>query len=124
MATILVVDDSPDNNEMLCRLLRTCGHRAVAAFSGEGALALLGTERPQLVILDVMMPGMDGLEVLRLIRSNAATATLPVVLFSAVADQHYADHARRKGANDFWVKGAVDMSKLDEMIARYLLSAA
>ena len=124
MATILVVDDDQDNNDMLCRLLRTCGHRTVGAFSGEGALALLGSERPDLIILDVMMPGMDGLEVLRIIRTTPATATLPVVLFSGVADPQFTEHALRKGANAFWIKGTVDMSQLHQMIEEYLPSAA
>ena len=124
MATILVVDDHPDNNDMLCRLLQTCGHRPVSAFSGEGALAMLGTEKPDLVILDVMMPGMDGLEVLRHIRSNPAVAVTPVVLFSGVADPLFTEHALSKGANDFWVKGTFDLSQLEDMVAKHVPTLA
>ena len=120
MATVLVVDDHTDANDLLCRVLRLHGHRAVSAFTGEGALALVGTDRPDLVILDVMMPDMDGIEVLRLIRANPHTATLPVVMFSAVHDAEFQRHALRKGANDYWTKGRTDFSRIADLIAPLL----
>jgi len=124
MASILVVDDHTDTNEMLCRLLRSYGHKTASAFTGEGALVMIGVERPELVVLDVMMPGMDGMEVLRLIRRDPATATVPVIFYSGVSDPEFRQHALRKGANDYWVKGALDLSHLNEMIARYVASSA
>jgi len=124
MASILVVDDHTDTNEMLCRLLRSYGHTTASAFTGEGALAMIGFERPELVILDVMMPGMDGMEVLRLIRRDPATATVPVILFSGVADADFRQHALQKGANDYWLKGATDLAQLNEMVAKYVPSSA
>jgi len=65
------------------------------------------------------MPGMDGIEVLRLIRSNPATKSIPVIIASAIADPGFRTHAIEKGANDYWVKGSVDFSRLPEMIGRY-----
>jgi len=123
MGCILVVDDHPDNNEMLCRLLRCYGHRPLSAFSGEAALALLGPEHPDLVILDVMMPGMDGLEVLRLIRSNPSTSHLPVILYSGISDASFTQHALQKGANEFWVKGMFDISRLEKLVEKYVSAA-
>jgi two-component system, cell cycle response regulator len=83
-------------------------------------LRLVRSQSVDLVILDVMMPGMDGPEVLRQIREEPATASLPVVMFSAVSDPQFHDHMRRKGANDFWTKASFDFGTLRERMAPYL----
>ena len=124
MATILVVDDHVDSNEVLARAIRAGGHRVLMAYTGEGALALIATDKPDLIVLDVMMPGMDGTEVLRLIRQNPSTAMVPVVLYSAVADPNFTDHALRKGANDFLIKGTFDLLQISDLLAKYLPAAA
>ena len=64
MATVLVVDDHRDANDILCRLLRMQGHHTASAFTGEEALVSLQEKCPDVVILDFMMPGMDGIETL------------------------------------------------------------
>ena len=120
MATILVVDDHTDTNEVLCKLLRAHGHQTASAYTGEGALAMVGITNPDLIILDVMMPGMDGVEVLRMIRSHPHFSTLPVILFSAVSDPEFQRHAIQKGANAYWVKGGMDLAHLKDMITSYL----
>jgi CheY-like chemotaxis protein len=124
MATILVVDDHVDSNEVLARAIRAAGHRVVTSYSGEGALAAVASERPDLVILDVMMPGMDGTEVLRVLRHNPATSTIPIVLHSVVADPNFTEHALRKGANDFLIKGTFDLLQVADLLAKYLPAAA
>jgi CheY-like chemotaxis protein len=124
MGCILVVDDNQDGNDVLCRLLRCFGHRPLSALSGESALTLIGADRPDLVILDVMMPGMDGLEVLRLIRADPSTSDLPVILYSGISDAAFSAHAMRKGANEFWVKGNFDLSTLQNLIGKYVPEAA
>lgn len=123
MATILIVDDNPDTCKPLALLLNRIGHKSLCLFSGEEALAFLRRERPDLVILDVMMPGMDGIEVLRNLRADPTTANLPVVMFSAVADEAFRQHAIQKGANDYWVKASFDFSELSRRIATHLPSA-
>ena len=124
MATVLVVDDHVDSNEVLARAIRAAGHRVLTSFSGEAALAVIAIDRPDLVILDVMMPGMDGTEVLRVLRQNPATAEIPVVLYSVVADPNFTDHALRKGANDFLIKGTFDLLQVADLLAKYLPAAA
>ena len=122
MATILVVDDNDDACRLMARLVRASGHDGVCVTSGEAALEFLRDRRPDLIILDNMMPGMDGVEVLRRVRQDPdpATAALPVVMWSAVADPEFIEHARRKGATDYWVKAGFDYARLPEMLSGLL----
>ena len=83
---VLVVDDYPDAGRMLVRRLNLLGFDAVAVASGPDAFGYLDGHRVALVIVDVMMPGMDGMEVLRRVWAAPRTAAVPVVLFSAEDD--------------------------------------
>jgi CheY-like chemotaxis protein len=118
MGTILIVDDNLDAARPLAKLLKHGGHQGVVLGSGEAALNHLRAAEPlpDLMLLDVMMPGMDGLEVLRHVRGEARTARLPIVLFSAVSDPQFREHAIAKGANDFWVKASIDYDQLQKRI--------
>ena len=91
-ARILVVDDTPQNVKLLHDLLVAKGYSVATAATGEEGLAKLETESPDLVLLDVMMPGLSGYDVCRRIRENPRTALLPVVLVTAL-DPH-ADRGR------------------------------
>jgi len=105
VARVLVVDDNQDTCELLARILRRAGHDAGCETSPAGALDHLRRDTPDLVILDVMMPGMTGLELLRAIRAEAGLAALPVVLFTALSDEKTRTEARRLGASGYVVKG-------------------
>jgi adenylate cyclase len=102
-ATVLVVDDLPQNARLLDAVLAPRGYRVVTAESGEEALRLMNTEPPDLVLLDIFMPGMDGYEVCRQIRQQPATAFLPVVMITASGDQEKR-RAIEAGADDFVTK--------------------
>jgi CheY-like chemotaxis protein/class 3 adenylate cyclase len=102
-AKILVVDDNPRNAKLLAELLRATGYGAITAESGEAALKLVATEKPDLVLLDVMMPGMNGYEVCQAIRADPATAILPVVLVTALDPQERVK-GLEAGADDFLTK--------------------
>ena len=118
MQTILVVDDNLDVCKPLATLIRHLGYDGQYATGGEAALKFVDGTTPALVILDVMMPGMDGLEVLRRLKADTKTATVPVVMFSAVADPEFRQHALSKGAVDYWIKAGVDFRELRGRIAR------
>lgn len=88
MATILIVDDQPDNLYVLERLLRGQGYQVVQAERGLQALEIARREPPDLILLDVMMPEMDGFEVVRRLRDDPATQATPVILLTANAPDH------------------------------------
>ena len=103
-ATILIVDDSPENLMVLTELLSPT-YRVLAAQSGEKCLRIAsGKTRPDLILLDVMMPGMDGYEVLRQLRTNPETHRIPVVLLTALADPQSEEFGLSLGAVDYITK--------------------
>jgi adenylate cyclase len=109
-ATVLAVDDQPTNLRLLDAVLTPRGHRVLTAQSGAEAFALLETEDVDIVLLDIVMPEMDGHEVCRRIRSNPATEFLPVVMITASgSEQRLA--ALESGADDFVTK-PFDQSEL------------
>jgi class 3 adenylate cyclase/CheY-like chemotaxis protein len=103
-ATILVVDDTPLNVKLLADLLGAKGYRTVTAASGPEALARLAAEAPDLVLLDVMMPGMSGYEVCAAIRADPAHCMLPVVLVTALDPAQERAKGLDAGADDFLSK--------------------
>ena len=123
MGRIWVVDDQPDVSRAMVALLRQAGHRGTAFLSGEAALAELRNDIPDLMILDVMMPGLDGFAVLRAVRDDPRTAKLPVIMFSAVSDPSRIAHAISRGANDYWVKASFDFGELEERINQHIANA-
>ncbi len=102
-ATLLVVDDEPLNVSLLSQLLRP-EFRVLGALSGAGALALMAAEHPDLVLLDVMMPAMDGLAVLRQMRSQPALAGIPVIFVTALGAEFDEERGLALGAADYIIK--------------------
>ena len=101
--TVMAVDDLPQNIRLLDAVLSPRGYRLVAVQSGDEALTRMVSDPPDLVLLDVLMPGIDGYEVCRRIRRNPVTAFLPVVMITASGDQEKV-HAIEAGADDFVTK--------------------
>ena len=100
-AKILVVDDTPQNVKLLADLLTAKGYAPVTAASGEEALAKLAQDKPALVLLDIMMPGLSGYDVCRKLRADPATALLPVVLVTSLDPQQERIKGIEAGADDF-----------------------
>jgi len=94
---VLVVDDDPRLLHIVAMYLGIEGYDVAVAADGEAGLAEIEKQTPDLIILDIMMPGIDGIEACRRIRANAATAQTPVLMFSALSEE--AEAARLAGAD-------------------------
>ena len=97
---LLVVDDVEENREILRRRFSRLGYHVTEAEDGEGALAKIAAEQFDCVLLDVMMPGIDGLEVLRRVRTQYTEAQLPVIMVTAKSASEDVVEALLMGAND------------------------
>jgi CheY-like chemotaxis protein len=117
MGSILLVDDNEDICMALSRLLRKLDYDVECACDGDAALAVLSKRPFHLIILDIMMPRMDGLEVLARVKRNPATAHIPVVMCSAVQDPEVERIAQAHGAAEFWLKASFDFNQLADRVA-------
>jgi DNA-binding response OmpR family regulator len=122
-AKILVVEDEPDLLDLVVYNLRKEGFKAVRAENGETALELARDERPDLVLLDLMLPGVDGLEVCRRLRANEATANIPIVMMTARAEESDAVVGLALGADDY-VKKPFGVKELLARVRAVLRRAA
>lgn len=118
MAFVLVVDDDESTCDALQRLLTRMGYTTTCAMDGRQALDVAETIRPDVIVLDWMMPGMDGLEVLRRLRASQATKDVPVLLYSAVDNPDLVGEAARLGAQECVLKSG-GFYPLYERIERY-----
>lgn len=117
--TIVVADDDRSILEFAFRAISKLGHRVVRAERGDTALALVRQERPRLVLLDVLMPGLDGLEVCKAMRADEALARIPVVLLSAMGEPRLKDATAQAGANDYLTK-PMHLDSLRSVVAKYV----
>jgi PAS domain S-box-containing protein len=103
-ASLLVADDNADMRDYLTRLLRSAGHRVTAVVDGQAALDSARAEVPDLVVSDVMMPRLDGLQLVAALRADPRTASTPVLLLSARAGQEASIEGLEAGADDYLFK--------------------
>lgn len=103
-ATVLIVDDTPANLSVLLQCLGDAGHHVLVAEDGEAALELMARRTPDLVLLDVMMPGIDGFETCRQLKQNPATAEVPVIFMTALTDTREKLQGFAAGAVDYITK--------------------
>ena len=120
MSRILIVDDDVAMCRMLMMLVRSYGHDVDCTTEPQDVLERVTTGRPDLVILDVHMPRMSGIDVLRQLKAEAATATIPVVMFSAAEGDAQRDEAR---ALDYWLKSGSQLATLEARINACLRDA-
>ena len=104
MAKILLAEDDKQIADMISFKLTNNGHKIVRAQDGEQAVNLVARERPDLILLDAMMPGLSGFEVLRRLKGDAATRSIPVIMVTAKGHERDVLTGLRSGAIDYIVK--------------------
>jgi two-component system cell cycle response regulator DivK len=96
MARILIVEDNPANMKLASLLLDNVGHTAICAIDAETGLMLARAEQPDLILMDIQLPGMDGLAATALLKSDPATSAIPIIALTAMAMKE--DRAKTKAA--------------------------
>jgi DNA-binding response OmpR family regulator len=114
---VLVVDDNEDNAHIIRDYLESKGYPISVAYNGDEAMALFEKEKPSLVLLDVMMPGMDGWQVCREIKNSPWGKNVRVVMVTALQDWMDKRQALETGADDF-VEKPFELAKLGEVVER------
>ncbi len=104
MARVLVVEDNPANMKLTSLLVRNAGHAVLSAVDAETALKLAHGERPDLIVMDIQLPGMDGLAATALLKQDPATASIPVVALSALAMKADEERSQSAGCDAYLVK--------------------
>ncbi|MCB1019461.1 MAG: response regulator transcription factor [Bryobacterales bacterium] len=114
MRTIAVIEDDADLHELLLHTLRQNGYQAVGSKTGADALGFLRAVKPDLVLLDILLPGQDGIEICRQVRADAGLKNVPVVFLTALGDETDRVLGLEIGGNDYVVKPF----SLRELLAR------
>jgi len=116
---ILIVDDEPEIVGILKFRLSSWGYETLSALNGEEALKVAATEKPDLILLDVMMPGMSGFEVLKKLKSQDITKAIPVIMVTVAAARAEMERGLKEGAAYYLTK-PYDASELLERIKKLL----
>jgi CheY-like chemotaxis protein len=116
---VMVVEDFEDNRFMMRRLLEMSGYRVLEAINGEEAVELAHRERPQLILMDLSLPQLDGLAATRRIRQHAELREVPIVAVSAHDTADFHADALAAGCNDYVTK-PIDFDQLEALLARLL----
>jgi len=118
-ARILIVDDNATNLKLVAYLVRAHGYHVETALDAEAALASIKAHRPDLILMDIQLPGIDGLELTRRLKANPATRDIVIIALTAYAMKGDQDKALAAGCDDYVTK-PIDTRALPETIARHL----
>lgn len=104
MARVMIVDDSPTDVQNLKGILQKAGHQVIESASGQDALERVKSEKPEVVIMDVVMPGVNGFQATRTLSKDPVTAHIPVIVVSSKSQETDRVWALRQGAREYLVK--------------------
>jgi two-component system cell cycle response regulator DivK len=104
MAKVLIVEDNPANMRLAIFLLESAGHSVINATNAEAGLTLARNEQPLLILMDIQLPGMDGLEATRLLKQGDATRAIPVIALTALAMKGDEERIRAAGCDGYIAK--------------------
>jgi len=117
--TVLVVEDTEDNRFMMRRLLEMTGYRVVEAMNGDEAVKLAASELPNVILMDLSLPVIDGLAATRLIRKLPNLQSTPIIAVSAHDTSDFQSEAIHAGCNTYVTK-PIDFNELEQLIAQLL----
>lgn len=120
MSTVLVVEDSLCTREVMMKILRREGYEVIGASSGREAIEAVHHYVPDLVLLDMMMPEMDGMTVLATLRQEPNLKQLPVIVLSALSDERQIHKARELGASDYLIKSRFSYDELLDTVGQHV----
>ncbi|MFL5605007.1 MAG: response regulator [Gemmatimonadaceae bacterium] len=101
MANVLVVEDNADNLKLATFLLQSAGHTVISASNAETALAIARSDHPQLILMDIQLPGMDGLQATGLLKQDETTRSIPVLALTALAMKGDEERIRAAGCDGY-----------------------
>ena len=104
MARVLIIEDNPANLKLACLLLQNIGHTVLCAVDAETGLTLARAEQPDLILMDIQLPGMDGLAATALLKQDPATAAIPVIALTAMAMKADQEKTRAAGCDAYIAK--------------------
>jgi len=115
MAKVMIVDDSPTEVHVLTTMLTKNGHEVIAAVSGEDGVEMAKSEQPDLILMDVVMPGMNGFQATRQISKNDETSSIPVIMVTTKDQETDKVWAMRQGAKDYIVKPVQEKALIEHV---------
>ena len=104
MARVLIIEDNPANLKLACLLLQNAGHTVRSAVDAETGLTLARAEQPDLILMDIQLPGMDGLAATALLKQDPATAAIPIIALTAMAMKADQEKSQIAGCDAYIVK--------------------
>jgi two-component system cell cycle response regulator DivK len=123
MATILVIEDNPANMTLATFLLKSAGYTVLSATNAEAGLALARREQPDLVMMDIQLPGMDGLEACAILKKDETTRDIPVIALTALAMKGDEERIRAAGCDGYIAKPLAYREFLATVAARLMKTA-
>ena len=122
MSRVLIVDDNPTNLKLVTYLVKSHGHEVARAGDAESALAAIASQRPTVILMDLQLPGIDGLELTRRLKADPNTRSIPIIALTAYAMKGDLEKALAAGCDDYVTK-PIDTRTLPEVIARHVARA-
>jgi len=116
---VLIVDDNPTNLKLVSFLVKANGYEVDTALDADAAFAAIAAQRPRVILMDLQLPGVDGLELTRRLKADPATRDISIIAVTAYAMKGDQERARAAGCDDYVTK-PIDTRTLPELIARYV----
>lgn len=104
MSRVLIIEDNPANMKLAVLLLRNAGHEALSAVDAESGMAMARADQPDLILMDVQLPGMDGLTATALLKHEVATAHIPIIALTAMAMKDDEEKSQKAGCDAYIAK--------------------